>query len=209
VLVTAAQVADSLALLVPGFVLMKAFYVLGFPTTRSDAQWVIWSILATAPLLALTNALLHGRPDWRTFPVELFTGLASGGVLALAWRGLALVAPALQREMTIRAWDLLGPNWLLVELSDGRRFRGWPKYLARSVDTDDADLFLADPAVEVGTTYTPLDTVEGLVLKRSDIKMVAVFKSTKVAVGAQQTKWSRQRAFRFGTFRVEFWAQPK
>ena len=51
--VTAPQVVDTLRLLVPGFVLLKAFYIVGLRTKRSDAQWVIWSILAAVPVNAV------------------------------------------------------------------------------------------------------------------------------------------------------------
>lgn len=157
---------------------MKVFYLLGFQTKRSDAQWVIWSILATAPLVGLTNALLRGGSDWRVFPLELSIALAAGGSLAVMWRGLARLAPSLQGEMTIGAWDnvVATRRWLLVELKDGRRFKGWPKYVARSVDTDDVDLFMADPAVVVGDAYIALDSVEGILLKRSDITMITALK---------------------------------
>lgn len=194
-LVTAAQVADTLALAIPGFVLMKVFYLLGFQTKRSDAQWVIWSILATAPLVGLTNALLRGGSDWRVFPLELFIALAAGGSLAVMWRGLARLAPSLQGEMTIGAWDnvVATRRWLLVELKDGRRFKGWPKYVARSVDTDDVDLFIADPAVVVGDTYIALDSVEGILLKRSDITMITALKGVpRPAASGDQKKTVRE-----------------
>lgn len=185
---------------------MKVFYVFGFPTRRTDAQWVIWSLLATAPLVSVTTVFLRGHFEWRTFPVELFTGLGAGALLALAWRGLARIAPVLQQELTIRAWDLLGDyGWISVELADGRRFRGWTKYLARSIDSDDADMMLADPAVEIAGAYRKLDSVEALLLKRADIKLVSIFRSSRTTSDPQPSRPEAPRSFRDSGL---YWVYP-
>jgi Family of unknown function (DUF6338) len=175
-LVTAAEVADSLALLIPGFVLMKVFYLLGFQTKRSDAQWVIWSVLATAPILWTASALSRSTPVG--LPVAIALGVGGGAALSLLWRALIHFVPAIGSEVNIRAWDNVlggGERWIQVELTDGRTFRGWHEYAARSVDTDDLDLYLRDPAAVVKDDYVALDGVEGLLLERSQIVMVAVF----------------------------------
>jgi hypothetical protein len=49
-LITAEQVADTLALLIPGFVALKIFYWFGQRTKRADWEWVLWSVLVSAPI---------------------------------------------------------------------------------------------------------------------------------------------------------------
>lgn len=190
--VTAGQVADSLSLLIPGFVLMKVFYLFGFQSKRSDAQWVIWSILATAPILGLATALIGSR-SWLLLPVAITIGVIGGGVLSFLWRRFA---PAgVRSEVLIRAWDnVLGGSsrWVHVELKDGRIFRGWQLYAAKSVETDDLDLYLREPVVVVNDEYVALPDVEGLLLERSEIVLIAVLDHDDPAPGAAPTPVPRK-----------------
>ena len=47
---TAKDVADSLLLLGPGFVLLKTIYLFGGQRQRSEWEWVVWSVLASVVL---------------------------------------------------------------------------------------------------------------------------------------------------------------
>src|SRR6266851_7885945 len=94
-LVSAQQVVDTLALLVPGFVLIKVFYFFGLQTKRSDAQWVIWSILASAPIASLASALTRGSGSLTTLAVSLLFAVTGGVLLSAAWGQLAARRPDL------------------------------------------------------------------------------------------------------------------
>jgi uncharacterized protein DUF6338 len=63
-MITAEGVADTLRLLIPGFVALKLFYLFGLKTKRSDLEWTLWSVLVAAPLAATANwiANLIGQP---------------------------------------------------------------------------------------------------------------------------------------------------
>ena len=174
--VTAAQVADTLSLLVPGFVAMKLFYQFGLQTRRSDPQWVVWSLLAAVPVNAIGDALYPQRDFWHgvlTFAIAVL----SGGALVLVWRILARFRPGVARDFTIRAWDnlFLGmAPWLQVETTDGRVISGWPMYAAKSVDTDDLDLYLAEPKFVEDGAYVEIPNVAGILVARSRIAYISV-----------------------------------
>ena len=85
--ITAAQFADTLRFLLPGFVLTKTFYQLGLRTKRSDAQWVLWSILAAAPVAYIGDSLVP-LPGAAALLIELPVAVALGALAAAAW-GLA------------------------------------------------------------------------------------------------------------------------
>ena len=167
-LVNADQVAATLALLVPGFVLMKTFYWFGLATKRSDAQWVIWSLLAAAPI----SAVAHPSAGLANLGLALAIAVAAGWLLSLAWQGLARVSPDLVAKAGIRAWDavFMRPiaQWVTVDMHDGRRFFGLALFPARGVDTDDLDLFLGTPKfVNDKDEFEELPGVEGILIARS------------------------------------------
>ena len=56
-MISAVQVADTLALLVPGFVALKIFYWFGQRTKRADWEWALWSILIAAPIGYFANLI--------------------------------------------------------------------------------------------------------------------------------------------------------
>jgi hypothetical protein len=181
-LVTVSQVADTLQLLVPGFVMMKTFYLLGLKTKRSDAEWAIWSLLAAVPV----NALVHYiRPhsDALNFVLALVAGLLGGVVLTGAWKAAAHLWPKLAAQASIRAWDVIfsrpTAQWLQLELHDGRTLSGYAAYPARSVETDDLDLYLREPNLVVNEEYQQMPGVEGLLIARSEISTIAVIEPGK------------------------------
>ena len=174
-IVSAADVADTLRLLVPGFLMTKVFYHFGLQTRRSDAQWVIWSLLAAAPVNALADSLEPKATVVRGLVVVVIA-LAAGGVLAILWRRLAKARPALATGFTIRAWDnlFLGTApWLQVETLDGRVISGWPKYAAKSLDTDDLDIYLSAPRFVEDGKYVDLPGVDGILVARSRIAYIS------------------------------------
>ena len=60
-------------------------------------------------------------------------------------------------------------------MSDGRAFVGQPKYVASSVDTDSLDLYLIDVRQSDGTSLTRIAGIDGLLIARSDVNLIAVF----------------------------------
>jgi len=177
--ITAAQVADTLRLLVPGFIVMKLFYQFGLQTKRSDAQWVVWSILAAVPVNATADALYPNVDVWHSALVALLTVVGAAFLVAL-WKLAVRSRPGLARGYTIRAWDNLfigRASWLQVETTDGRLISGWPKYAARSVDTDDLDLYLTEPRLVEKGAYVDLPGVAGILIARSRIAYISVMAS--------------------------------
>jgi hypothetical protein len=194
VLVTTAQVADTLRLLLPGFALMKTFYVLGLQTKRSDAQWVIWSIAAAAPVVFTTDLLFPGHHGLLWLAGALAVAMLIGALLALMWTGIARVAPRVAADQTIRAWDnVFGvARWVQVELTNtGVIYFGRSVYAAKSVDTDDLDLYLADPKRIDHTGLTELPGVQGILVNRSQIASMIVF-GPKLGTTTVRPGWLRR-----------------
>jgi hypothetical protein len=180
-LIKAGEVADTLRLLVPGFILMKTFYWFGLKTKRSDAQWVIWSILAAVPVNALATALFPGNDNNRTLLLATAIALVAGWIIGLAWQALIRLRPSFGAEAAIRAWDVVfgqtKPEWLQVKLTDATVYVGKPVSAARSVDTDDLDLYIIEPRILAKDGgYVQLHGVSGVLLPRSQIVAIAVFK---------------------------------
>jgi uncharacterized protein DUF6338 len=199
--VTAAAVTDTLRVLVPGFILLQTFYVFGLQIRRTDAQWVIWSIVAALPVIAATDVLLGlsarvfhtGRDANVTLLLALPIAVVGGLLLAFGWRTLTRRWPRIAAVAGVRAWDnVFGrsrsakvsdpvtlssgpPEWLQITLTNKIVYSGRPVYAARSVDTDDVDLYLIDPAIVVGTRSIALSGVEGVLVPRSQIASITVF----------------------------------
>jgi hypothetical protein len=188
-LVDASHVADTLRLLVPGFVLAKTFYFFGLRTKRSDAQWIIWSILAAVPVNIVANGLvdvgttiLHRGKDANVvLAVAIVVAIAGGWLLAKLWVWLVERRPEWAADAAIRGWDnIFGrtyPEWIQVMLIDKVTvYSGKPRYAARSVQTDDLDLYLLEPALLVQGREVELPGVEGVLVPRSQISAIMVFK---------------------------------
>jgi len=199
--VTATGVTDTLRLLVPGFILLQTFYVFGLQTRRTDAQWVIWSVLAAVPVIAATDGLVGlgsrifhtGRDANVTLLLALLIAIVGGLLLAFGWRMLTHRWPRIARVAGIRAWDnVFGrrssgkvsdpvtlasgpPEGLQVTLTNKIVYSGRPVYAAKSVDADDVDLYLVDPAIVVGSRSIILSGVEGILVPRSQIASITVF----------------------------------
>ena len=79
-MIDAQQVADTLRLLIPGFVALKVFYWFGQRTKRADWEWALWSVLVAAPIAAAANWLagLFGSPSSSLTKLVVDCGIANG-----------------------------------------------------------------------------------------------------------------------------------
>ena len=177
-LVKAADVVDTLRLLIPGFVALKAYYLLGLRTKRTDAEWVLWSILFSVPVTAMAS-LIHSEDDNRRLAWALALAAAGGGVLGIAYTQLARRIPAVRPLTAVRAWDaaLARSRWMQFWLKNGSVWLGRPEMLASSAETDDLDVYLVNVHLVDPSTgqKSQLDGVEGLLISRTEMCAVAVF----------------------------------
>lgn len=176
--ITADSAAATIVLLAPGFVLLSVFYWFGLQVKRSDAQWLIWSLIASAAIKTLPSGGIAVAP--------FAYAVAGGAVLAIAWNRLPTArfvpAPiqarlsALTLTSSIRAWDsvMARAAWLQVEMNDGRTFIGLMRWAATSVDTDDLDLYLVQPREVVKGVIEHIDG-HGILLRRADTRMIIPF----------------------------------
>jgi Family of unknown function (DUF6338) len=73
VLVTADDVAATLALVVPGFVALTVFYWLGLRQRRTDWQWLLWSLVVTVPVAWLATLASSALVADSRAPAQVFT----------------------------------------------------------------------------------------------------------------------------------------
>ncbi len=170
--VTPDSAAATIAFIAPGFVLLSVFYWLGLQTKRSDAQWVVWSVIASAAIRPLTTVF---PGQWQTlgaFGIAVLGGLLLSG----CWRQVAKRSRGVTGAASIRAWDTVMARaaWLQVEMADGRTFKGLLYAAAASVDTDDLDLYLTRVSEVVDGEQRPLDA-HGVLLRRADVRIVVAF----------------------------------
>jgi hypothetical protein len=177
-LIKAADVADTVRLLLPGFVALKAYYVFGLRTKRSDAQWVLWSILASVPLGALAS-YVHAPDDSTHLWLGLGFAVLLGVGLGVLWTRLAQRWATLRALSSTRVWDSVVPQplWMQFWTKDGTVVMGKPRYVARSVVTDDLDVYIIEPHLVTGATTEVMGGVDGLLLSRSEITRIAVFEA--------------------------------
>jgi len=177
VFVKADDVADTLRLLVPGFVALKVFYLLGLRTKRSDAQWAIWSVLATVPLTALA-ALIHAPNDNARLGWALAIAVTAGALGSLLWARVLVRWEYLRTRTAIRAWDdvLTEPCWVQIWTKDGKTLVGWNREIALRTETDDLDIFIDNPyVVDANGVQLALPSLRGILVARSEIHQIAVF----------------------------------
>lgn len=103
-MISASGVADTLRLLVPGFVALSAFYRVGLRSKRTDLQWTVWSVLLSAPIVALVS--LTGVSDVnQRLAISLALALIGGLLFGWIWNTAASRFEWLQASTDIRAWD--------------------------------------------------------------------------------------------------------
>jgi Family of unknown function (DUF6338) len=179
--VTPDSAAATIIFLAPGFVLLSVFYWFGLQVKRSDAQWLIWSLIASAAIKPFASVLpVNGAV------AGFGVAIVGGALLALAWNRLPTAGflpegirnrlQDLRRSAGIRAWDNVMDRaaWLQVETADGRTFIGLMRWAARSVDTDDLDVYLVTPSEVVNDEKKPIGG-HGILIRRADIRMIIPF----------------------------------
>jgi hypothetical protein len=139
----------TLLYVLPGFVALKIFYVLGLRRRRSDLEWTLWSVLAAAPLGAAAMTLwpATGQEHVR-IAIALALGAALGLLLVGLWHAAVRRWPDLILHTSARAWDSVLPQaqWVQVWTNDGKVISGAPRVIAISSETDTLDLYLEQPA---------------------------------------------------------------
>jgi hypothetical protein len=174
--VTAEDIKGTLAYLVPGFVALKVFYILGLRTRRSDFEWTVLSI-ATAAFLNYAVVTYLGATDALLLAVDATVlGIGVAIVAAGLWRLLA--ERRWRRLFDRQAWDAAfdGESWVSVWVKDGPVVFGWPKTVSESAQTDDQDVFITQPSwVDRSTgAETLLPTVRGIWIPVSQVELIQV-----------------------------------
>lgn len=175
-LVTAAGVADTLRLLVPGFVALEVFYVFGLKTKRTDAQWFVFSILMSVVIARLVEVV--------GLPVRLLTTLplaVAGGLFAAGgWRSSVGRFPFLRPLVSERVWDSQlgrGKRWVQVDLTSGVSYSGYVAEMGLSAEVDDPDLYLVHVSLIDADAYVELDGLDGMILPRSAISSISLIEA--------------------------------
>jgi len=220
-LVSASDVADTIRLLVPGFVALSVFYWFGLTVKRTDWRWTVWSVVASIPiawgadwlsdLLAIKHAAVSSAAadcaakgitaqsstsqisstvadcvksaiaadsSQLHLLIAIAIAIVGGFAAVWVWKQLGERYPTLLRRTALDAWRayLAESHWIQLK-TDDLVFSGWNKSVADPVETDDLDIFLADPAiVHDDGTVRVLDKVEGMIVRREDIKWIQVMK---------------------------------
>ena len=95
-----------------------------------------------------------------------------------AWLAASERWPTLLEDASPTAWEgVLGrPNWVQVWNTKDEVIFGYVSVLGLAAETDDPDLYLEEPEwVNPGTgVRTPIGGTEGMIIKRSDIRMIQV-----------------------------------
>jgi hypothetical protein len=176
-MVSADDVVATLRFLVPGFVALRVFYWFGLKTKRTDLELTLWSLLAAAIIDAIASLANPGDGTFRLL-VALGIAVALGAVGSAAWVEASGRWPTLIEEASPTAWEgvLDKAHWVHVWNTTGEVIFGNVRILGLAAETDDLDLYLENPAwVDQNTgKRTPIEGTEGLIIKRSDIRMIQV-----------------------------------
>ena len=182
-LVTSDQVAATIALLLPGFVALKVFYIGGQRTKRADWEWVLWSVLASVPIALVAEALLGwaggsgAYPD-RKFFFSLLVAVLGAALAAGMWRYLRRRFPRIREKASLQAWDavLSQPHWVQVKVGD-LVFSGKVNIASDPVESDALDIYLTDPALlsDDGQAIE-LSSTQGVLIAREKIDWIQVLK---------------------------------
>jgi len=176
-MVSADDVVATLRFLVPGFVALRVFYWLGLRTKRTDLELTLWSLLAAAVIDGLASLFNPGDGLVRLV-LALAIAVALGAFGSAAWILATQRWPTLLEDASPTAWEgVLGtPHWVHVWNNSGEMIFGYVRILGLAAETDDPDLYLEEPEwVDPATgARTPIEGTEGLIIKRSDIRMIQV-----------------------------------
>lgn len=180
-----ADAAATLQVVVPGFLAMRVFYWLAFPTKRSDLELVLWSlvwsvVLSWAAGLVIPPSVGDTASSVGRIGLAAALGLVGGFVAALAWNWAARRWDGVRRQVSSTAWDsVMMPAkdgaFYQVHLTDGSTVLGWLYTAAYSAAADDPDLYLSGASFVTDGEEVALDDVEGILIPRSSIAMVVRF----------------------------------
>ncbi len=173
----ALDIQATIEYLVPGFVALKVFYLVGLRTRRSDFGWTILSIATAAGLNALATAAgvtdTTARVVWST-TVGVVIALVAGAL----WRYVARRFVNVKASFDRQAWDATWsrPAWVQVWIRDGPIILGAATVVSESAETDDQDVYLSQPSWvdrETGERE-PVTGVVGTWVAARDIQLIQV-----------------------------------
>lgn len=178
-MISASDAADTLRLLVPGFLALKIFYVFGLRTRRSDLEWTLWSVLTAALIAALVDGVVAVVPSFADvrLALALVAGVVTGILLSAAWTAATRYVPWARARASRMAWDVIlpEPHWVQVWTTDSKTISGKVAYVADPIESDDLDMYIVDPAwVDENRNVLPMTGVEGILIDRSNIAFVQV-----------------------------------
>ena len=175
--VSADDVVATLRFLVPGFVALRVFSWLGLKAKRTDLELILWSLLGAAAIDAVASLFNPGDGTVRLM-LAIAIAVALGGFGSAAWILAGKRWPTLVQEASPTAWEgVLGtPNWVHVWTTSGEVIVGRVRILGLAAETEDPDLYLmevewVDPKTR---ERTPIEGTEGMIIKRSDIRLIEV-----------------------------------
>ena len=175
--VSATDVEATLRYIVPGFVALKVFYVLGLKTRRTDLEWTLWSLLAAA-LIDAAVGVLNPPDSNRRLLIAFVAAVAAGVILSIAWRQVAKRWPVRRMEASRRAWDAIlpVPHWVQVWTKNDNLILGYSRVVAASVETDKLDLYIAEPMwVDAKSgDRKAMPGVAGVLISEAEIRMIQV-----------------------------------
>lgn len=185
---SADEIKATLAYLVPGFVALKVFYVLGLRTRRTDFDWTILSI-ATAAVLNYAIAMFGVTDPLAQSIDALGVGIVVAAVGAWVWRRFA--AHRWGRLFERQAWDAAfdGSSFASVWIKDGPVVLGWPKTVSESAEADDQDLLVTQPAWVDRSTGAehPMTGAHAVWIPASQIEFVQLLDPGTPATNAPDT----------------------
>ena len=176
-MVSADDVVATLRFLVPGFVALRVFYWWGLRTKRTDLELTLWSLLAAAVIDGIAGLLYPGEGLIRLI-TALAIAVAIGAFGSAAWIAASDRWPTLLEDASPTAWEgvLARPHWVQVWNTKDEVIFGYVSVLGLAAETDDPDLYLEEPEwVNPATgARTAIQGTEGMIIKRSDIRMIQV-----------------------------------
>jgi hypothetical protein len=181
--VSAGDAQATLAYLVPGFLALKLFYVVGLRTRRSDLSWTVLSVAAAAGLNGIVALTGVTDPSWRVAYATLL-GLLAALVAGAVWRPIrdSTLGRRVKVSFDRQAWDALWgePAWVQVWVRDGPVVFGAARVAADSVETDNLDIFVSSPSWvdRVTGDRTPATGTAGIWIAAADIQLIQLLAET-------------------------------
>lgn len=194
---------DNIVLLGPGFIFVKVVYLFGEQHRRLEWEWIVWSILASLPIAALSDLILAapiGGPvplDVATAVTRFTVAIVGGIAVAYFWRRYRHASNRLMRfvrhSLSDSAWDLVLDNALregcgvaiTTERIDDNGHSGETSFYGRiatfGYETAGAEpiVFLKDvsrwDAAKAAYVHLGGDERDGMLFHRSQIRRVRIW----------------------------------